>query len=254
MEDAADALKIAFAVLIFSIGLAVFFNIASLAKNTSDTVFLSIDKANYYQYTTDDKVVENRIVTLKDIVPTIYRYVKENYGVTIIDKDGNLVARFDINTDSLAQGYINSTNQIYNSLKDQYKSNILNIFNRIYNACGKSAPEDIENDILKKLYSTTDPNIKYSTEWMTGTGENILKRIESDIYGVTYEQKKHNPICNGYGLYGKYNSQTLFKEYVLEIDESKYINGSGDYSNNLIDETVVTISGTKKMEIIYVEQ
>ena len=172
MEDAADALKIAFAVLIFSIGLSVFFNMANLAKNTSDKVFTSIDKANYYQYSTDDKVVENRIVTLKDIVPTIYRYVKENYGVTIIDKDGKLVARFNINTDSAVHNYINSTNK--------NAAQVLNSFNKIFETCGKSAPENIENDILKKIYAQKTDD-KYSVEWMIGTDEYILKRLKSDI-------------------------------------------------------------------------
>ena len=251
MEDAADALKIAFAVLVFAIGLAVFFNMASLAKNTSDTVFLSIDKANYYQYTTDDKVVENRIVTLKDIVPTIYRYVKENYGVTIIDKDGKLVARFDINTDSLAQGYINSTNQLNEQIKKQYKDAIEGYFNKIFIACGKKEGPEID-EILKKIYTEKNSS-NYSVEW-SGTHESILKRIKSDIYGKSEELNLHNPICNGYGLYGKYNGQTLFKEYVLEIDESKYINGSGELSDNIGEETVITFNKEGKMEIIYVEQ
>ena len=257
MEDAADALKIAFAVLVFAMGLAVFFNMASLAKNTSDTVFLSIDKSNYYQYSTDIKIQDNRIVKLKDIIPTIYRYNKENYGVTIIDKTGNLIARFDIDTENNAQLWKNLPHITNDKEKiEKFKNDILSYFKKIYTACGfiDKAPQNIETDIFLKVYGENGSNQDFSVEW-NGNDESILKRLKMDIFGVDSGLERHKAICNGQGLFKKYNQESEFIEYVLEIDQNEYINEAGNaVNNNIENETVVYLRKQNKMEIIYLEK
>ena len=53
MENAVDALKIAFGVLVFVIAITVSFMLFSQAKSTSDIVLYSSDKTNYYTYEND---------------------------------------------------------------------------------------------------------------------------------------------------------------------------------------------------------
>jgi len=95
MENAADALKLAFGVLIFVIALALLFSTVSLAQRVATTLVTEVDEQSYIVYdeadiandliATDRNGVKCRVVTLKDIIPTIYRYSSESYGVTIID-------------------------------------------------------------------------------------------------------------------------------------------------------------------------
>ena len=110
MEDAAEALKMFFAVFVFALALTVFFRMTTLAKDTADMVFTAIDKTTYINYNADTNEGANRKVKFQDIIPTIYRYAEEGYGVTIIDGE-NIVARFDLDTES----------QVSSCLWDEYR-------------------------------------------------------------------------------------------------------------------------------------
>ncbi len=50
MESAVDALKLAFAIFIFLLGLTILFNMASLAKESARILISENDKTNYYEY------------------------------------------------------------------------------------------------------------------------------------------------------------------------------------------------------------
>ena len=99
MENVADVLKMFFAVTVFAIALTVLFRMTALAKDTADAVFTAIDKNTYMDYNSYEIDGANRKVTFQEIIPTIYRYAQEGYGVTIID-NGEIVARFDLDTES----------------------------------------------------------------------------------------------------------------------------------------------------------
>ena len=88
MENAVDALKIAFGVFVFILTLTLLFNTTALARRVATDLITEADRTTYYTYIDSDmnSVDENgnRIVTLEDIVPALYRYYSESYGVTII--------------------------------------------------------------------------------------------------------------------------------------------------------------------------
>ena len=268
MEDVVDALKIAFAALIFVVALAVFYRMISLAKSTSDAVLYSIDKATYYAYSPEENLVENRVVTLKDMIPTIYRYPKEDYGVTIIDKSGTIIARFDVNIEDKVKDRFSNSKFFYNTngFKDNTEKFILNDFNEILIA-SKNNPIDSTSDlekILKNIYGIRDGSdrlsskityeILYAIDW-SAKDETVLPRLKMDIYGDIKNTTlpDHKAICNGKGLLGIYNYNSTFTEYVLERDGNTYILEDGTVSNYNSSETVVDTRGQTKMEIIYVE-
>lgn len=85
MENAADALKIGFALLVFATAITTLFMLTSKTRATADTVFYYEDDTNYYEHTNTDG--KNRIVTVSDVITTLYRYYKESLAVTIIFKD-----------------------------------------------------------------------------------------------------------------------------------------------------------------------
>ena len=96
MDNAVDALKIAFAVLVFVMAITVSITAFDQAKATSDEVFYMADKTNFYEYTSDDKIPDGRIVSIETIIPTLYRYYKENFNVIILDKEGKEVCTFNL--------------------------------------------------------------------------------------------------------------------------------------------------------------
>lgn len=94
MENAADALKIAFAVFVFVIAISMTFMSISQAKATADAVLSMNDKTNYYSYYDGS----TNIVTKDRIITTLYRYYKESFWITI--KDGNnIIADFNSEKD-----------------------------------------------------------------------------------------------------------------------------------------------------------
>ena len=111
-ENVSEALIMAASVLIFVVALSVIFSLISQAKTTTDALIYSQDDTKYY---TDDlegitfitPKGKDRIVGIDAVMATAYRYAKEHYGVTIMDEKGNFIARFDEETESVAQNWPN---------------------------------------------------------------------------------------------------------------------------------------------------
>lgn len=88
MENGADALLIAFAVLIFIIALSVALSTLAQAKSTADVVLFYSDRENFQTPLTDElNVVQNggRKVGIDTVIATIYRCAKEKFTVRIIE-------------------------------------------------------------------------------------------------------------------------------------------------------------------------
>ena len=99
MENAVDALKIAFGVLVFVIALTVAFALLSQAKATSDIMLFASDKTNYYTYSKDADDTEGRIVGADVVISSLYRYYKESVVVRVYDKNNTLIEEFNTETD-----------------------------------------------------------------------------------------------------------------------------------------------------------
>lgn len=100
MENAVDALKIAFAVFIFVLSLSIAFMAFSQAAQTSNKMLFASDPTNYYRYT--GKVPENgRIVTADVVISSLYRYYKESIVVNIANDSGIIQETFNTATDGL---------------------------------------------------------------------------------------------------------------------------------------------------------
>lgn len=54
MENASDALKIAFAVFVFIIALSIVFSLISKVKETADAILVYSDKTTYYDWIEGD--------------------------------------------------------------------------------------------------------------------------------------------------------------------------------------------------------
>lgn len=93
MENAVEALKMAFAVIVFGMALTISITMFTQAKQTSDLILAEEDEATSYEYYTYDEGAssqyEKRVVGLETVIPTLYKYYKENY--TVVFKEGNYI-------------------------------------------------------------------------------------------------------------------------------------------------------------------
>ena len=89
MENAVDAIKIAFAVFVFAMALSLAMYMFTMARETSDIVLQRSDVTALMQYIeTSDMIDEDRVVGLETIIPTLYKYYKENYTVIFRESNG----------------------------------------------------------------------------------------------------------------------------------------------------------------------
>lgn len=103
MENMSDAIIMAGAIIIFVIALAVAMTVFSQARATIDTVLYATDSTNYYEYigSDDGKGVTSREVGWETVIPTLYKYYKENYTVVFLKSDGNGMTLYQTKTNPL---------------------------------------------------------------------------------------------------------------------------------------------------------
>lgn len=270
MENAVDALKIAFAVFVFVIALTLAFSVVGQARATSDTVLALNDKTSLYDYVDESESNANtkdRIVGFETILPTIYRYAKEQYAVTIVDKDGNVVVRYDLYT----EGFMNEWNTIIKKMNNSsQRGQVENTFKEIEDriaivddmiqkeigksnviwsglVIGSSPPYNYGN--LYKVKNTNNPTVTVGAPWGSDYTE-IKKRIDADII------KNGKYTNNGVEYTGKNLNQfkdKKFKEKFIEIQTSGTTITEQDEETN-IEYSLETVRGNKKLEIVYIEQ
>lgn len=94
MENAADALKIAFAIFVFVTAITLVFLLISQAKETADVVLYYSDRTNFYEHLDSSDI--NRKVYVSDVIPELYRYYNETIGIIVKLSDGKAYT-FDLN-------------------------------------------------------------------------------------------------------------------------------------------------------------
>ncbi len=88
MENATNALMIGFAVIVFVLALSVFMYMFTLLNTTSTEIIKSTDITAFYQYEGANEDRLSRIVGLETIIPTLYKYYKENFTIIFLDESG----------------------------------------------------------------------------------------------------------------------------------------------------------------------
>ncbi len=121
MENATDALKIAFAVLVFTMALSISMVMFSRLNDVSSFVISSTDITQYYEYEGADVNKTNRIVGIETIIPTLYKYYKENYTVIFLKEDGTPLGLYKSVTDRNLWG--NGVDDSTGNIGKYYSSN-----------------------------------------------------------------------------------------------------------------------------------
>ena len=250
MENAVDALKIAFSIFVFVLALALTISVVAQARSTAELIFHFNDKTEFYEYATKDNVEnsKNRTVGMETIMPTIHRYAKEQFAVTIFSKDGDPIVRYDLWT----EGFMTNWNQIVKNKNSSEKENYIEVENRlkmvqeqVYKTLNKPVPEFNVEEMVRKLYtvkSSTNTTVTIGAPWV-GDNAKIQSRIKADMLGGKYE----NNFITYTGKNLKRYKNDKFIEKFLEVTTSGETITDDGYS-------LETIKGNKKLEIIYILQ
>lgn len=204
MENMSRALEIGFGVLVFVIGLTIVFSMFSQAKQTADVVFEIHDEAKYLtdadelegltyylskQNSTDNSLV-TRTVGWETVIPTVYRYGIEQYGVTILDENRNIVARYDIDTESVMGNWYSNKG---NTVAKQYNTNLFNyLTTKVYagfDVEGLDNEEELEK-IFEKIYKierASSNETKFSNPWLRDT-YSTKPRLDADFSSKSEEK------------------------------------------------------------------
>lgn len=181
MENATDALQLGFAIFIFMLACVVLFNTVSLAMEVTSNIILRGDKSEYYTYVDASQqnidANGNKIVTLEDIVPALYRYSIESYAVTIIDNN-EIVARFDTTTEGVCENW--------GRLNNLSKEGLVNEINKFVlepvGATKLGNVNDLET-LFQRIYGQHPTGYytrTFACPW-TGKSAFIAQRIDSDL-------------------------------------------------------------------------
>lgn len=118
MENAVDALKMAFGVLIFVVALSFSISSFSSAKKTIDNITRYRDKTQTYIYVEEAKN-NNRIVGIESIIPTMYKAYRENYRIEFYDSNENKLCLYQ-----KEDQYKNKEDVYYIDLEEEKFANI----------------------------------------------------------------------------------------------------------------------------------
>ena len=271
MENIASALKMVAAILVFVIALASAFSIFGTTKQTADSIITMRDKQGYLDiaqmdngilYTSTNSIVTgnvegvntngDRIVTIDNVVSTIYRYNKEKYGVTILESNGNVIARFDSNTENVMRQWYNIVkDEITGKTAEEQKTEFTNKIKK--NISTFYVPEGNIKLDLEEIYEVTttgNAKIQCGAPWYGNEAE-IQKRIACELSGEKYDfhgqwfqrTKGVIDILNDAKAAGK-----KIVEVTNEIDQSDYLKDGTEETNLLQQYEMPTV------EIVYIIQ
>lgn len=230
MDNATDALFIAFAVFIFVIALTISITMFSQANQVSQAVLTTSDITNFYNYEFGGENQQSRIVGLETIIPTLYKYYKENYTILFLNKDGTPLSLYDsqTNRELWGSGSDPETNINPNSgiIAKYYTANKNN-----YIGPGKWNNLYDKKDVCS--FDVDEETIRH--EPWTGVKSDFKKNLDAFLYGGIFyypsgaTDEDGNLIAYNYGnkmrggFIGKY-SNARFKEIL------------GEYTYSLVEE------------------
>lgn len=227
MDDAVQALTMAFAVIVFVIALSMSIYLINQARNTAEILVSYSDLTAFYDNIQLDENNEGteRIVGLDTVVPTLYRYYKENFCVKIYDVDNTLLQIFDVNLETNVRSAIANTKAGSSSSSQDLIRDAAYI--------------DIYND-SSKVYCL------FGAPWL-GSTETIKQRVDFFINGdAGYINNTYVDYSGTNCFANKVDATTKFSE--------RFISYSYSGSTVTTDEGETLVEGSKskdKIVIIY---
>ena len=226
MENATDALKMAFAVIVFVIALTIAVMMFSQLNQVSKLVVSSSDITKYYEYEVATDEEQTRIVGLETIIPTLYKYYKENYTVLFLDKNGKPLSLYVSQTNRDLWSKEGSIGKYYTTNENRYATYDLK----------PVCAFDVDEETIRH-------------EPWTGSLSDYKENLDAFLNGGTFYYKSGGTDSAGrkgyeYSGFIKAYKNCKFKE---TLGEYKY-NSTNDESN---ENTSSLLKNRKKRVIIY---
>ena len=229
MENAVEALKMAFAVILLTLALSLTITLFSKARATAEVVLHSSDETAYYDYTKYDLPEDpsgNRIVGYETIIPTLYKYDKERYKVVF--KKGD----YDSTTGTLSN--VKSL-PIYESTSTRanWSKNYTNDFD------GRTTYNSTYNEMSICSFDIVEETQR-NEPWV-GNSEQIKLHLDAIFSGGTYSLPQYN------GRTIDYSNNPLSKR------TNKFVEQIGEVvTTTSTDDQVIGNKTTKKRIITYI--
>lgn len=210
MENATDAMMIAFGVFVFIIALSVSIYAFNNARVTADSLLYTQDESNYYEYIKTNKDEDKyRVVGLETIIPTLYKYYLENY--TVVFKQANI--------NDVINGYTSSWSNwpVYKTTANRnWQSSYTTLMTNKYG---------IKNPTNQIFSFDLDEETLRHEPW-TGSYDRAKNNLDCFLHGDWYVNPNNNsnyinyankPLGAG-GFIGQYKTQK-FIEIITEYDK-----------------------------------
>jgi len=196
MENAVEALKIAFAVMMFVLALSLSISSFSQANSTIDAIISMRDRETEYTYV-EPTANLSRTVGIETVVSSMYRAFEQNIEIYFKDEDGNTIPLF-YKTQIDVDGYLvkDSTGaalEIYSIDKSnedvKYDKMHLDII-----LGGTSVIEDVVNetlasasDELRESYIEMYSKKLQNTDYSNGLYEELKDEKFTELFGEYYQ-------------------------------------------------------------------
>jgi len=222
MENAIDALKMAFAVFIFVMALTVSIAMFSQLNEVSKIVISSTDITKFYTYEVADAEKSSRIVGLETIIPTLYKYYRENYTVLFLDQYGQPLDLYESQTNRKLWGSGPDSENVNKNagIIAKYYTNDVN------NYTGYRKNWDNMYDRKPVCSFDVDEETIRHEPW-TGSMSDFNKNLDAFLYGGTFYYPSGATDNEGNRLAYKY------KGFIDEYSDKKFKETLGEYSYNV---------------------
>ncbi len=236
MENATKALQMAFAVFAFIIALTLFFMVSNQAKAVSDFVLYVTDNTNFLETKeAENALKEGRKVGMETIIPTLYRYAKENYKVKIYAES------YDKEYDSVTDTWTNG------NTKDM---KLIQVFDTEIEVFIKQITPTNKNSYVNSGKITdaeyTAYNMYKNEAMWSGNEKDTRNRIDAFLKGgeiVINQTYTYNaPIGNGFI---KNYKDKEFLEVYREVKEAKTLDNEDGSTIDIIDKANIRTEDTK---------
>lgn len=225
MENATQALQMAFAVLVFVIALTVSIVSFSNAKQAADSILYTKDEMNYYEYQgAKGKAAENRIVGLETVIPTLYKYYKENY--TVVFKQGV----YDYTTGNITNWEYLTVYKTASNTRN-WQGTYSTLMTRKYG---------VENPNEEIFSFDLDEETLRHEPW-TGSYDRIKNNLDCFLNGQIYKNPNNNM------NYIDYSKQPLITGgFIGKYKNAKFVETISEYTYNSSQSNETTISSLTK--------
>lgn len=231
MENATDALKMGFAMLVFVMAVSTAIYALAKARETSDFVLAHTDPMQYVEFTEAEGLERVRTVGLETIIPSLYKYYKEDYMVAFQDRHGNpyVIYKTQTNDALWSNTYKNLWNSNFNPAEDL----------RFNGNHGKDiACFDVEEETARREPWTANADIYFK------------RNLDAIISGGTFEYPDGSGRSYNYGSTAQIGSGGL----IAKLNNKKFDEYIGESTFETFNEYSQMMTKKTKRVIIYREK